>query len=365
MLSSPNQLGSGSDVSGLPIVVAGSETSQAIEVGSQPMVTRAFVANGPESRVCWSLGWVSAACAPFVFLAGWLEASRAFERYDLFERYEWLMLVLLVPAFLGVLASIGAFFVGLAELCLWLFSRKQQPTCWRTLAGMGFACLLPFALIPTTTVSSDASLRVNDMNTLRQIALASLNYESARGYFPPLSGSLEKPDSKGQGLSWRVHILPFLDQDDLYQRFRLDEPWDSPHNIQLLEEMPEIYASCWPLQQPPAGHTLYQRPVGHGAFDPGDRKGIRLGQITDGTSDTILAVQVDTAFAVPWTKPTDYIFDPSDPTRGLGHVVRYPSWLAARCDGSVDAVDGKGKSVKAVRAMFTRDAGDQTPENWY
>ena len=348
----PSSINQSTPDSGLSLMVADGGSTDG--TGEQ-MVAHAFAANSPESNVCWRFGWVSAVCVPLALLAGWLETNR------FFENAEWggLALYLLVPIFLGLLATLGAFFVGLAELFMWMFSRKQQPTCWRIFAGMGLACLLPISLIPTTTVTSVESLRIDDLNRLRQIALASMNYESAHGYFPPLAGCTEKPGAKGKGLSWRVHILPFLEKGDLYDRFRLDEPWDSHHNIQLLEEMPEIYASRWPRQQPPAGYTLYQRPVGHGAFDPGDRRGIRIEEITDGISHTIFAVQVDTTYAVPWTKPADYKFNPADPIQGLGHAVHHSGWLAVLCDGFTHTIDSEGRSSATLRAMFTRDADDQ------
>ena len=95
---------------------------------------------------------------------------------------------------------------------MWVFWRKQQPTFWRTLAGMGLASLFLLATMPATTATKESSLRSADMNTLRQIGLASFNYESTHGYFPPLSGRSEKLDAKGRGLSWRVHLLPFLEE---------------------------------------------------------------------------------------------------------------------------------------------------------
>ena len=232
------------------------------------MVTHSFSATDDESRICWRLGWFSALCALFALLAVWLEANRYVERYDL----GWLLLALFIPALLGFLASFAAMMAGAAELFLWVFRRKLQPSCWRTLAGLCLACLLPLLMIPRVVAPSKVALRTTDMNSLRQLALASHNFESARGYLPLMSGDTEGTDARGQGLSWRVHILPFLDEAELYEQFRLDESWDSPHNQALLIKMPAAYESRWPYNSPAEGYTLFQRPLGHGAIDPGDGK---------------------------------------------------------------------------------------------
>ena len=344
-----------------PLSVA--HESGALSGRQKPLVTHAFSTRYEESRVCWGLGRLSAFCLPLVWLASWAERARLFERYDL----GWLQVVFMVLELIcifGVFASLLAILFGFVEMLVWVFQRKRQPSCWRTLAGMGLAFLFLGSVIPTSTISTQAQLRSADMNSLRQLALANLNYESVHNYFPPLSGKNERPASDGKGLSWRVHILPYLEHAELYQQFRMDEPWDSPHNLALLPEMPEVYVSLWPLDEVTEGHTLFQRPVGHGAFDPGDGKGIRFSEISDGSSNTILVVQVDPNHAVPWTKPADYVFDPTDPLRGLGHAVRYPAWLAARCDGSVVATESDEASQDEFSAMFTRDAGDTPPERW-
>ncbi len=69
-------------------------------------------------------------------------------------------------------------------------------------------------------------------NQLRQLAIAALNYESSYQKFP---AQANYSDDGKPLLSWRVHLLPFMEQDSLYRQFKLDEPWDSPHNIKLLD----------------------------------------------------------------------------------------------------------------------------------
>src|SRR6516165_3014449 len=104
-------------------------------------------------------------------------------------------------------------------------------------------------------------------------------------------------------LSWRVSLLPFLEDQGLYQQFRLDEPWDSPHNLQLLPRMPRVYAPFNGKRTPEPYTTYYQVFVGKGAaFET--RKGLRLSQdFPDGTSKTFLIVEAGEP--VPWTKPED------------------------------------------------------------
>ncbi len=149
--------------------------------------------------------------------------------------------------------------------------------------------------------------------SLRQITLATLNYESA---FQRLPAHAIYSDSGEPLLSWRVAILPFLEQNNLYEQFHLDEPWDSPHNLTLLPLMPHIYA----YDGVPNGMTNLLGASGPDSiFDLSD-KGLRLGAVTDGTSNTILVVEANADQAVEWSKPSDLLVDAADPLKGLGGI---------------------------------------------
>ncbi len=103
-------------------------------------------------------------------------------------------------------------------------------------------------------------------NNLKQIGLAMHNYASAnKDDFPPAAVC----DKKGKPqLSWRVLILPYIDQNELYKQFKLDEPWDSEHNKKLIEKMPAVYKL--PGAKEGTTDTHYRVFVGNGA-------GVRLG----------------------------------------------------------------------------------------
>jgi hypothetical protein len=137
-------------------------------------------------------------------------------------------------------------------------------------------------------------------------------------------------------------------------QFKLDEPWDSPNNIQLLDKMPDVYAVPVPTKAK-ANETHYRAFVGNGAaFDP--IKGTRFpGDFTDGLSNTILVVTA--AEPVPWTKPDDLAFDPEkDMLQLLGF---FPGGVCpvAFGDGSVRALS-KSLSGKTLNAYITRAGGE-------
>jgi hypothetical protein len=136
-------------------------------------------------------------------------------------------------------------------------------------------------------------------------ALAIHCYESVNGHLPPAAVK----DKQGHPLySWRVLILPYLEEDNLYEQFHLDEPWDSPHNLTLLEKMPKFYDSPFGGRDG-NGMTRYQVPVGPGTIL--ERDDLASDQIPNGTGHTIMIVE--SATPVPWTKPADPNYDPNQP----------------------------------------------------
>ena len=157
-------------------------------------------------------------------------------------------------------------------------------------------------LLPAVQAAREAARRMSSMNNLKQIMLALLNYESAYRKLPQQAIT----DADGNPLlSWRVAILPFIEQNDLYEQFHLDEPWDSEHNIKLLDKMPAIYHH--PSHPPMLGMASYLAPIGQGIGLTED--GLRYRDITDGTSNTIAVVEVSPDRVVPWTKPEDLDVD--------------------------------------------------------
>ena len=78
--------------------------------------------------------------------------------------------------------------------------------------------------------------------------------------------SIETPEGKAL-LSWRVAQQPYVEQESLYKRFRLDEAWDSDHNRRLIPMIPRVYLPLWARESPdPSGRTPYQAVVGKGRF---------------------------------------------------------------------------------------------------
>ena len=172
--------------------------------------------------------------------------------------------------------------------------------------------------------------RNQSMNKMKQIALGLLNYEAVHHEMPDHAIR----DKNGKSLlSWRVAILPLMEEDGLYKEFHLDEPWDSEHNRQLIERMPAAYRNPDYAGMPP-GHTRYLAVVGeHCAFPP-DRA-IKINEISDGTSKTILVVEADSDHSVIWTKPDDYEVDLDDPARGLANSSQL--FNAVFADGHVES----------------------------
>lgn len=140
-----------------------------------------------------------------------------------------------------------------------------------------------------------------NMNTVKQLSLAMHNYESA---YTHLVGKWTATESQQRLLSWRVALLPFLGYQELYERFRQDEPWDSEHNRTLIGEMPEFFRLAG--DQLPAGKTRIHLPTIAGGLWDGEGPPRKFRDVTDGLSNTIWIAVGPEESAVEWTRPADW-----------------------------------------------------------
>ena len=198
------------------------------------------------------------------------------------------------------------------------------------------------------------SSRTQSQINLKQIGLAFHNYaDTYQGVLPPAAII----DKNGRPLlSWRVAILPYIEQDNLYKQFHLDEPWDSEHNKALIVHMPKIYMLPGDANKHDLPSTYYQVFVGpHAAFE--GKTGLRFpASFPDGTSNTIWTAEAEEA--VPWTRPADIEYDPTKmPKIGFHFGDRSNIGFA---DGSVRALK-KSIPEKVWHLLIQRDDGNVIP----
>jgi len=224
----------------------------------------------------------------------------------------------------------------------------------------------------------DAANRIQSNNNLKQIALGIHNYNDTKNELPNNSfGADGKPL-----LSWRVHILPYVEESALYQQFKLDEPWDSANNIRLLNQMPKVYAHPRDRHQAGVSVTYYRGFSSPGAvFEKRPRASNPAGPIVDGPavmlkkedpfnlssfkdgiSETLLVVEAGDP--VEWTKPDDLDASPGRPFPALGGM----GWSGNRfnvafADGSVKALK-PGVPETTLRALVTHSGGEKLPPGW-
>ncbi|MEY4788511.1 MAG: hypothetical protein RLZ61_729, partial [Planctomycetota bacterium] len=239
-----------------------------------------------------------------------------------------------LPEFLAALAGLAI--LNEAENLL-----KNPPI---TLAGTSLKAdyttpqISSNALVPTTAIAigmllpavqkvREAAQRTSSINNLKQIALAMHNYNSTYGAFPS-AAICDKKTGKPL-LSWRVAILQYIEEEALYKQFKLDEPWDSEHNLKLAKNMPKVYFHP-KANKPGDDKTHYRLFYGKGAaFEL--NKPTQIINITDGLSNTLMAVEAEEP--VVWTNPNDFAFDP---TKALPKMLSIDGkFSAAYCDGSV------------------------------
>jgi hypothetical protein len=218
-------------------------------------------------------------------------------------------------------------------------------------------------LIPPVARVREATAPTIVRNRLKQLVLAMHSYADTHdGRLPPAAvyGADGRPL-----LSWRVLLLPYLEQDKLYGRFHLDKAWDSPENLPLLSQMPSEFAhpAEMDLQVEPFS-TFFQVFVGKGTAFEG-KQGLRIrDDFADGFANTIIVVEAENS--VPWTKPADISYEPQRPLHSLGGVfqARFNGWFAVTGDASLRVVRPGVMNEETIRNAITRNDGKQLGPDW-
>ncbi|MBI1248587.1 DUF1559 domain-containing protein [bacterium] len=191
------------------------------------------------------------------------------------------------------------------------------------------AGLMVALLLPAVQAARTAARQTQSSNNLKQIEIALLNYESTYGCYP----SAYMPDADGKPMhSWRVAILPFVEESYMFDQYDFSQPWDSPHNLQVTKSMPLVYANpALSKADIDQGLTSYVALAGPNTVlaTQGWRK---ISEIVNGMSSTINVVD-DLEHPVPWSKPDDI-----SPEEFLSMNVNENAFrctLVGYCDGSV------------------------------
>ncbi len=207
----------------------------------------------------------------------------------------------------GLALGPGTILITLIVLVGWtivfLQPDRRRALLW-LMVVLAFLLCLGGLMTPAVQQVREAARRTKCANNMRQIVLAILNYESAFGHFPT-DRVVITADGTELRHSWRVLILPFLENQAIYTRYDFNEPWDGPNNRKLA---PLISWSCYQCPSHDSGDkTPHKLVVGPGtAFEAGKLRS--YADIPDGSSNTIALVE-DIANPVNWMEPSDLTVD--------------------------------------------------------
>jgi uncharacterized protein (TIGR03067 family) len=238
------------------------------------------------------------------------------------------------------------------KLCLAGKPNQQRPTAFESKRGDGQI------LIVFSRESGQAKQRVQEnvkraalpsnvyLNNLKQMALAMHNLASTTpdGRLP--AAAIKSKDGKPL-LSWRVAILPYIEQANLYREFHLDEPWDSEHNKKLLDVIPKLYlvsGTKTPWRVFTGEHTAFEG------------KGVGLGDFGRSISNTLLIVEA--AESVPWTKPEELEYTAGKPLPKLGGNFTPGRFYACMADGSAGSYATE-LPEKSLRSLIVRNGAEK------
>ena len=285
-------------------------------------------------------------------LAGWLAETIA---YQSTRRLAWKFGGLVVAAIvLGLFALLGT-------------GKGCALNLVQLLVVTAVVGILIALLLPATQSAREAARRAQCTNNLKQIGLALHNYHERYGQFPPAAiGPAGVP--RDRQFSWIVALLPFLEQQGLYESLRLDLPWDDPQNAALLQI--SLSTLLCPSDPAPAAteeglpKTSYVAITGaESTQGPGGTRGVlgfdkslRLNEIVDGAGNTVMVAEATDGG--PWF------------AAGFGTARRIESWIESEAwsnhpgGGNVLLVDGSVRflastiDVQTLRHLATAQGAD-------
>lgn len=236
----------------------------------------------------------------------------------------------------------------------WQFSLRRL-LLWFVALGVVFAFLR--AGWNLVSAAREAAYCASCQGHCKQLSVALHCYHDAYGSFPPAYVT----DSTGKPMhSWRVLLLPFIEEHSLYQRYNFNEPWNGPNNRLLAAEMPRTYG-CPSAHGHQAGdETNYVVVVGAGTAWPGAQS-VSLDQVTDSKSETLLFVEVQGS-GISWMEPRDLditsLPQAINPRGKLGISSWHPGKAnVSAVDSTIDVLN-RETTPQELRSRLTIAAGD-------
>ena len=211
-------------------------------------------------------------------------------------------------------------------------------------------------LLPAVSKVREAAARAQTTNNAKQIALACIQHQDAMRHLPSPRMQPPLPMNPAPELSWRVTILPFIEQGNMFNQFNKNQAWNGPNNQQFANNMPIVFGDVADKGQPNLSQTKFQYFTGPNTMFPDPLRKISVVEIKDGTSNTFLFAQAATP--VQWSQPTDM-------TIGDGPLpLPADTFIAAFCDGSVRLIDRRRVDDGVLRLVINPNDGQPLPLGW-